>query len=377
VAYNVIRDVEGDGLYTKSALPTVNAESPYSWSFLNNVLYNTGQRAGAASFFWTQGAAYGEANYQGSGNSNPCASINLIPELSRPGYRLQNNIFIDTGQHFIFPQLLNHPLLTGDYSGVIATNNLFYSSPGSGTGKFVWQTQEDVQSNNACVNAGGSIYFFQYACEFERLEDYANFSGKESASIAADPLLIDHATGDFYWAGTPSVIPGAGDYRLTTNSPAIDRGAAVGLTSDIAGNPVGGAPEIGAYEILAPDLVSTALSATISGSKIYVSDAALNRGNTAAGPFTVAYYLSTDAVFDPATDFALADNPNGSGTCTRAVPALGAGATSSVTNLTCYRPSTMVKGVQYYVLGVIDPSNQVVESSENNNVRASSGQVGW
>jgi hypothetical protein len=291
---------------------------------------------------------------------------------------LQNNIFVDTGQHFIFPQLLNHPLLTDDYSGVIANNNLFYSSPGSGmTGKFVWQTQEDIQSNNACVNAGGSIYFFQYACEFDRLEDYANFSGKESGSIAADPLFINPTTGDFHWAGVPSVLSGLGDFALQPGSPTIDAGTDVGLTPDIAGTPIGGAPEIGAYEILAPDLTPTTLSVTKTGNKIYVSDTVLNQGNTAAGSFTVAYYLSTDAVFDPTTDITLASNPNGSGTCTRAVPMLDVGATSSVTDLTCYRPSAMVEGVHYYVLGVIDSANQVIESNENNNVRATSGTIQW
>jgi subtilase family serine protease len=158
-------------------------------------------------------------------------------------------------------------------------------------------------------------------------------------------------------------------------SPVMEQGTDVGLTSDIAGNPIGGAPEIGAYEILAPDLAPTMLSVTKTGNKIYVSDTVLNQGNTAAGPFTVAYYLSTDAVFDPATDLALANSPNGSGTCTRAVPALDAGATSSVTDLTCYRPSAMIEGVHYYVLGVIDSANQVVESNENNNVRATSGTI--
>jgi subtilase family serine protease len=37
----------------------------------------------------------------------------------------------------------------------------------------------------------------------------------------------------------------------------------------------------------------------------------------------------------------------------------------------------MAKDVHYYVLGVIDPSNQVVESNETNNVRATSGTIQW
>jgi hypothetical protein len=236
-----------------------------------------------------------------------------------------------------------------DFASATADYNLYW--PATGTGLFDWH----------------GVY--------DSFESYASNTGQDAHGLAADPLLTNPVGGDFHWAGTPSIIPGAGDYRLMANSPAIDAGTNVGLTPDIAGNPIGGAPEIGAYEILAPDLVPTMLSVTKSGNKIYVSDTVLNQGNTAAGSFTVAYYLSTDSVFDSATDIALASSPNGSGTCTRAILALDAGTTSSVTNLTCYRPSAMIEGVHYYVLGVIDSANQVVESNETNNVRATSGTI--
>jgi subtilase family serine protease len=59
------------------------------------------------------------------------------------------------------------------------------------------------------------------------------------------------------------------------------------------------------------------------------------------------------------------------------VSSLNAEAASSVTNLTCYRPVAMVKGVPYHVLGVVDPSGQVTESNETNNMRATSGTIQW
>jgi uncharacterized repeat protein (TIGR01451 family) len=110
-----------------------------------------------------------------------------------------------------------------NFAGATADHNLYW--PATGTGLFDW---------HGVYNA---------------FDDYAQATGQDSQGLAADPLLQgDPATGDFYWAGTPSIIPGAGDYRLTPNSPAIDRGTDVGLTTDIAGNPVQGLPDIGAYE---------------------------------------------------------------------------------------------------------------------------------
>jgi uncharacterized repeat protein (TIGR01451 family) len=129
--------------------------------------------------------------------------------------------------------------------------------------------------------------------------------------------------------------------------------------------------------VVAPDLTPTAFTADKQGNKVTVSDTVQNQGDGNAGLFTVAYYISTDAVFDPATDIALVSSPNGSGACTRVVPVLDAGATSSVTDLTCYRPAAMAKDVHYYVLGVIDSANQVVESNETNNVRATGGTIQW
>lgn len=288
VAYNVLLNTDGHGVHTKSSKPTAAAESSFSWSFNNNVFYQVGKKAGAAAFFWTQAAAYGVANYGSTGEPNPCDPANIIPDVTKPGYWLHNNIFMDSPNFFILPQMLNHPLLTADFSGIITGNNLFYSSPGAGTPTgFVWQTQEDIQSNGACVNAGGTLYVNQYACEFNTLEGYRNFSGKESGSIMADPLLTNPASGDFHWAGTPSIIPGAGDFRLTTDSPAIDRGIPVlpSDTLDIAGTPVGASPDIGAYEYPgadlsvsvsdSPDPVNTdsLLSYTVTITNVGVSDA--------------------------------------------------------------------------------------------------------
>jgi hypothetical protein len=249
----------------------------------------------------------------------------------------------------------------GFSAGFQFSNNICLNSTDFHVGhEWILGTEGITLSNNAYYPE--TVPFEYNNAVYPTLLQWQQATGLDQGSIADDPLLVD---------------PALADFRPLMGSPVMDRGTDVGLATDIAGNPIGGAPEIGAYEILAPDLVSTALSATISGSKVYVSDTVLNRGNTAVGAFTVSYYLSTDSVFDPVTDIALANGPSGSGACARGVSSLNAEAASSVTNLTCYRPVAMVKGVPYHVLGVVDPSGQVTESNETNNMRATSGTIQW
>ncbi|MHB1140402.1 MAG: InlB B-repeat-containing protein [Sulfuricaulis sp.] len=130
--------------------------------------------------------------------------------------------------------------------------------------------------------------------------------------------------------------------------------------------------------VVAPDLVPTAMSASKHGQKVNITDTVQNQGDGTAGAFNVAYYLSTDTNFETGTDIPLASNSSGSGTCARTVTTLVAGDTSSVANMVCYKPSSGTNsGTRYYVLAVDDATNQVVESNEANNVRATGDQVWW
>jgi hypothetical protein len=298
--HNLIWNVALEGIHTTSEYSALSVP----WSFFNNTIYNAG-----TCFKW-RGT---------DGNED---------EISA-GFSFSNNICLNSVNYHVFHDLL------ADTSGVALSNNLYYPDT--------------------------VPYQFNYVV-YNSLPAWQQATGKDQASIADNPWLVD---------------PAQPDFRPVMGSPVMDRGTDVGLTTDIAGNAIGGAPEIGAYEILAPDLLPTSLSVSLSGNKIYVSDAALNQGNTPAGAFLVAYYLSTDTVFDPATDIPLAGSPNGSGACTRTVPGLEAVATSSATDLTCYRPVAMTKGVPYHVLGIADSSNQVAESNENNNLKATDGTIQW
>lgn len=127
----------------------------------------------------------------------------------------------------------------------------------------------------------------------------------------------------------------------------------------------------------APDLVPTAMSGTKSGSKVYVSDTVKNQGSSTASAFTVSYYLSTNTTYDAGTDLALVTTSTGTTPCTRIISSLAIGATSSVSNKLCYRPSSAKTSVNYYVLTVDDATRQVIESNETNNVKATTGTLKW
>jgi uncharacterized repeat protein (TIGR01451 family) len=123
----------------------------------------------------------------------------------------------------------------------------------------------------------------------------------------------------------------------------------------------------------APDLYSTTISASKSGSAVNVSDTVKNQGNAKAGSFTVSYYLSTDASYG-AGDLALVSASGGSTACTRIVTSLDVGKTDSKSK-SCYKP-TATKGT-YYVLEVVDSGGKVTESNETNNTRVTTGTLSW
>jgi subtilisin family serine protease/subtilase family serine protease len=111
------------------------------------------------------------------------------------------------------------------------------------------------------------------------------------------------------------------------------------------------------------DLVLTAMTAPVSGSAggvLTVSDTTKNQGGASAPETATGFYLSANSTFEAADVFL------GS----RVVSALVAGATQSGST-----PVTIPAGTapgNYYVIGVADWNNTVVESLENNNTRNSS-----
>lgn len=127
---------------------------------------------------------------------------------------------------------------------------------------------------------------------------------------------------------------------------------------------------------LDPDLVPTAMAADKKGHWVFISDTVKNQGSGPAGPFTISYYLSKDTTYDPGTDLPLLSSA-GTSACVRTVNSLEPGASSSVSDLQCSAPSTVVTGQRYYVLAVADSGQQVAETNESNNVAAATTLVWW
>jgi len=171
---------------------STKSEAGYGWGIYNNVVYNSG--VGAVMI-----------------DSDP------MSPLPHSGAAYRNNLFLaPTEVHM----LAGNPSIPRRRGTSFVDNNLYYP-------------------DGPLFRAGGYTYNFAA---------WKTLFGFDANSLAADPLLTNPATGDLHWAGTPAVIAGGGDFRPIVGSPAIDHGVAVGLTSDIASNPIGANPDIGAYE---------------------------------------------------------------------------------------------------------------------------------
>ena len=92
---------------------------------------------------------------------------------------------------------------------------------------------------------GGSLYNF---------DTFQNVSSLDSHSIDKNPLFIDVSSNDF---------------TLNYLSPVIDIGEDIGLTTDYLGNPIYGAPDIGAYEYQPPYTIGIDKVPTTGSIRIY------------------------------------------------------------------------------------------------------------
>jgi subtilase family serine protease len=144
-----------------------------------------------------------------------------------------------------------------------------------------------------------------------------------------------------------------GSYFVIAQS---DAAGAVLETSETNNNRSSGSLRVG------PDLIVSALSApgTAGAGKTFtVTETTKNSGAGDAGGSTTRFYLSTNSSLDAG------DEPLGS----RTVPPLAAGATDAATT-TLTVPADTTTGT-YYVIGQADTANDVAETAETNNYRAS------
>ncbi|MDH5710644.1 MAG: hypothetical protein OEZ15_03130, partial [Gammaproteobacteria bacterium] len=123
-----------------------------------------------------------------------------------------NNLSLDPVEKHL--ELDGSNTISNDLNSSILSHNLYYPDGSAGMPLFNWHG------------------------DYATFSDYQQASGQDlDGSFVADPMLAN-----------PSIDPQISDFSLTANSPAINSGADVVLLQDINGNPVDGAPDIGAYE---------------------------------------------------------------------------------------------------------------------------------
>ncbi|MBI3188233.1 MAG: right-handed parallel beta-helix repeat-containing protein [Gammaproteobacteria bacterium] len=245
-----------------------------------------------------------------------------VSQFDNPGLILKNNIFYNNASKDVFVHS------TGITTGIDFSNNIYYKS--------------DFANN-----------WYWKGSDASSLNEWRSISQLDNASLDVNPLFIDPVNYDFH---------------LGVGSPAINNGVYVGLTTDIDNQAIIGNPDIGAYEDQGPDFLPTSMSAIRSGgNRVYVLDAVFNQGGNSLNSIVINYYLSTDNKFS---------NDDLQLLCSKTQEILSSGQTSSLIRTTCYKPSNVMRSVNYNVLVMDDASNNVVENNEINNVGVA-GVVSW
>ncbi|MBI3605768.1 MAG: IPT/TIG domain-containing protein [Nitrospirae bacterium] len=114
-----------------------------------------------------------------------------------------------------------------------------------------------------------------------------------------------------------------------------------------------------------PDLKGYAVSATIAGMTLKISDTQQNTGTQPAGAFRVAYYLALTTTVNTSTDFLIG---------TRDLAGLAGGSAIDTASATLAIPPTMPIG-NYYFCAISDSLNQVGELAETNNTKCTAAKI--
>lgn len=108
-------------------------------------------------------------------------------------------------------------------------NNIVYNNPGSSITQYCYSGQSCIGSSN--VTANNLVYGNGRGISLR--------VGTASGTVASDPKFVNYQSN------------GSGNYRLQGNSPAVNKGSATSAPAydiDNAPRPLGGTPDIGAYE---------------------------------------------------------------------------------------------------------------------------------
>jgi parallel beta-helix repeat protein len=162
----------------------------------------------------------------GQGSSPPYGGLRLNRAQSGTSL-IANNIVYGCDRGIYMYSLTDHYIIKNN----IISGNSDYA---------VYRGEVGINSNILSSNIyypDGSAEFY-YMGSNENFSQWKNSTNQDSNSLSSNPLFTN-ASGSYSRAS---------DFQLQSSSPAINAGTNIGLTSDYAGNPIVGSPDIGAYE---------------------------------------------------------------------------------------------------------------------------------
>ncbi len=194
-AQNGIRVIDGNLFISRYNTFIKNSAAIFSYAMINEIYYNIFKENVTAIYV----------------NS-------YLSELNA-----YNNVFYD-----------NEYAISNSYSSISLFNNIFYLSK---AGSVAINDQFDKVNSDNNIFYPEQIGFIKIGDKtFSSLSEYSKTTGMDLNSYTADPLFID---------------PYNNNFQVRKISPAIDAGRFLGILRDIKGTsiPIGGAPDIGSYEL--------------------------------------------------------------------------------------------------------------------------------
>ncbi|HFA49180.1 MAG TPA: T9SS type A sorting domain-containing protein, partial [Bacteroidetes bacterium] len=158
------------------------------------------------------------------------------------GVEVYNNVAFNCGIGY----RTSRNLPPGTYFAVDMKNNISYN-PGNAHIEFISGTTPMNSDYNLFYPDSELLYFIPVAGTTG-----ANLTTWQTYSYPNCVFDPNSNTGDPLFENASGTFSEPEDFKLTASSPAINAGTNVGLTTDYAGNPIVGTPDIGAYEFQSP-----------------------------------------------------------------------------------------------------------------------------
>jgi subtilase family serine protease len=226
-------------------------------------------------------------------------------------------------------------------------------------------TASDTVTNQGTSGAGSSTTRYYLSLNTQWDTGDARMTGSRPvgdvtagsiSSGTASVTVPSIATGTYY------LIACADDAGQVSESNEGNNCRAAATTVQVAGTPPP-PPPAGGADLVVTEIANPPSSASAGGT-FGARDWLLNQGTAAAGAFVTRFYLSLDGVRDSADTLLIGS---------RSIPGLSPGATSKGT-VTVLIPGGTPSGL-YVLIACTDDLNQVGESNEANNCRASQTRI--